>query len=367
MIDCGCDEILLPQGSNGVDGKNAFTVTTVQFTQPAANNSVTITVSDTVQNTNQWAIPGQIIRITDASSNGGWYRVTSITGTTQITIVNLDYQPGSSSSPTNILVGAKVSPAGLQGPAGGNGDQGGQGVAGPANELSIGAVSTLTPGSLATATISGTVPNQTLNLGIPSGQNGQDGRDGGTLHYSYISTTALLPSTTPGEVVFSETFTANGLCPNNGDAAKISGSFFATGLSVIDASRRIANLNFYIGDPTSSLVDIVPKASVTPSNDQSFRPRDLGLNDPGDYGHFGFEIRINRVSVTQSIITVSWEWSGLKTTFFKKMFLSNSLTTGSLNFNTSSNIGFQIKIDAVYTFAGISINNRNLIVEKITT
>ena len=46
------------------------------------------------------------------------------------------------------------------------------GPTGPANSLSIGTVSTLTPGSNATATITGSAPSQTLSLGIPQGAAG---------------------------------------------------------------------------------------------------------------------------------------------------------------------------------------------------
>lgn len=51
----------------------------------------------------------------------------------------------------------------------------GTGTAGPANTLTIGTVSTLPVGSTATATITGTAPNQTLNLGIPIGATGAQG------------------------------------------------------------------------------------------------------------------------------------------------------------------------------------------------
>lgn len=46
---------------------------------------------------------------------------------------------------------------------------------GPPNSLAIGTVTTLPPGSSATATITGTPPNQTLNLGIPAGSSGTAG------------------------------------------------------------------------------------------------------------------------------------------------------------------------------------------------
>ena len=43
------------------------------------------------------------------------------------------------------------------------------GPAGPSNVLNIGTVTTVTPGNPATASITGTSPSQTLNLGIPAG------------------------------------------------------------------------------------------------------------------------------------------------------------------------------------------------------
>lgn len=58
--------------------------------------------------------------------------------------------------------------------------QGAEGDPGPANVLTIGAVDTLAPGSPATAEITGTSPNQVLNLGIPQGEPGSDGSGGGS-------------------------------------------------------------------------------------------------------------------------------------------------------------------------------------------
>ncbi len=54
------------------------------------------------------------------------------------------------------------------------GEQGHDGDAGPANELTVGVVNTLEPGSEATAEITGESPNQILNLGIPQGEPGKD-------------------------------------------------------------------------------------------------------------------------------------------------------------------------------------------------
>lgn len=83
------------------------------------------------------------------------------------------------------------------GPAGQNG------AAGPANVLTIG---TVTGGSTASATITGTSPSQVLNLVLPKGADGIDGIDGtngvpGSLDYvwdgaEYRDATGALPSTT---------------------------------------------------------------------------------------------------------------------------------------------------------------------------
>lgn len=51
-----------------------------------------------------------------------------------------------------------------------------EGVTGPENTLTIGTVTTLEAGATATATITGTAPNQVLHLGIPRGSVGQAGQ-----------------------------------------------------------------------------------------------------------------------------------------------------------------------------------------------
>jgi hypothetical protein len=53
--------------------------------------------------------------------------------------------------------------------------RGNTGVAGPANVLTIGTVTTSAPGSSAVATITGTAPNQILNLTLPQGAQGPVG------------------------------------------------------------------------------------------------------------------------------------------------------------------------------------------------
>lgn len=64
-----------------------------------------------------------------------------------------------------------------KGDKGDTGEQGPQGNPGPANTLSIG---TVTGGASADATITGTSPNQTLNLTLPKGDKGDTGDTGAT-------------------------------------------------------------------------------------------------------------------------------------------------------------------------------------------
>ena len=59
-----------------------------------------------------------------------------------------------------------------------NGAKGDKGDTGATPNIQIGTVQTLEPGQQATASMSGTVENPLLNLGIPKGQNGQSGTAG---------------------------------------------------------------------------------------------------------------------------------------------------------------------------------------------
>jgi hypothetical protein len=127
MSNCGgCDEITLPLGQDGTDGKNAFTRTTSSFIQPAANQNITINVSNIGQFSNSWASVGQVIFISNLSGNGGYYSVVSTTGTESIEIKNLNY-PGNTPENLPINFPANVSPSGPRGAAGGDGERGSDG------------------------------------------------------------------------------------------------------------------------------------------------------------------------------------------------------------------------------------------------
>lgn len=75
-------------------------------------------------------------------------------------------------SNTTDWVKTDVSAAGPTGP---KGDKGDKGETGPANTLEIGTVTTGAPGSAAAVSITGTAPNQTLNLTLPKGETGPAG------------------------------------------------------------------------------------------------------------------------------------------------------------------------------------------------
>lgn len=66
-------------------------------------------------------------------------------------------------------------PQGIQGEQGVQGVQGPQGLTGPANNITIG---TVTKGDEAQASITGQAPNQILNLTLPKGDKGNDGAQG---------------------------------------------------------------------------------------------------------------------------------------------------------------------------------------------
>jgi hypothetical protein len=91
---------------------------------PAVSANVTITVQNTGQFSNGWAVPGQIIYIDGA----GYFQVVSKTGTNQITVTNLGYT-GNTAPSTTIAPNGGVSPAGIIGITGATGGAGANGLA----------------------------------------------------------------------------------------------------------------------------------------------------------------------------------------------------------------------------------------------
>lgn len=112
-MSCDCNTLVVgeagPQGAqglagtngtNGTNGVNAFTTLSASFTQPSVSSTVTITVG-----TNEWMAVGQAIYISQA----GFYTVSSLSGTTQATVV-LVKTDGISPTAT-VSSGRKISPS----------------------------------------------------------------------------------------------------------------------------------------------------------------------------------------------------------------------------------------------------------------
>lgn len=111
-MSCGCGNNT--PCTDGINGLNAFTVTTASFTQPAVGSNVTVNVSISGQFTGLWAVAGQVIFI----QTGGFYEVVSVNQLgSQITVKNLGVSGYAAPSAT-VNSGGKVSPAGYQGSPG---------------------------------------------------------------------------------------------------------------------------------------------------------------------------------------------------------------------------------------------------------
>jgi len=128
------------------------------------------------------------------------------------------------------------------------GPKGDTGATGPANTLSIG---TVEPGGSAAATITGTAPNQTLNLVLPEGPQGDTGEVGPQgkpgLGYTVVTSALTLANydriaaNTSGGA-FSVTLPAS---PNNGDQISIydyAGTFATENLTILRNGNPIESL-----------------------------------------------------------------------------------------------------------------------------
>jgi hypothetical protein len=91
---------------------------------PAVGDNVTITVSNSGQFGNRWAVVGQVIFIEGAR----FFQVAALVGTNQITVTNLGYS-GNATPGTTISANGYVSPAGPIGQTGLSGSNGVNGLA----------------------------------------------------------------------------------------------------------------------------------------------------------------------------------------------------------------------------------------------
>lgn len=95
-------------GTDGTDGINAFTTTTANFTQPAVDANVNVTMESSL-----FLVVGQEAFV----ETGGYYLVISKADTTHALLQNRGY-PGAAAPSVVISSGAHVSPAGLRGAQG---------------------------------------------------------------------------------------------------------------------------------------------------------------------------------------------------------------------------------------------------------
>lgn len=154
---------------------------------------------------------------------------------------------------------------GVEGPAG---PTGAQGIPGPANSLTIGTVTTLPTGQDATASITGTAPNQVLNLGIPRGLPGDNGT---AISVAGTPVTTLSFTTDPQTQLNTITNNVNTNQANisslQSDVAEKSSVYVNNSLSNVsftsDPQTQINNLNANKAD-----IDDIPTNYVTTNTTQ---------------------------------------------------------------------------------------------------
>lgn len=138
------------------------------------------------------------------------------------------------------------------------------GPAGPSNSVTIGSITTLAAGAQATATMSGTSPNQVLNLGIPAGSKGETG----STPVISIGTVTTLPAGSPATATI-----------NNGkiDLGIPSGTNGTDGMSPQPNSLSIGNVTTSAAGgnaaatitgnaPSQTLSLTIPKGDAGPAN-----------------------------------------------------------------------------------------------------
>lgn len=100
-----------PVGLPGLDGENAFGITTSPFVMPAVGVNVSVTVDPA-----DWATEGQVVFVGGPSAVG-YFQVATTSTTSVMVLTNLGY-PSNLAPLSNVGSGMQVSPAGLQGPQG---------------------------------------------------------------------------------------------------------------------------------------------------------------------------------------------------------------------------------------------------------
>ena len=212
------------------------------------------------------------------------------------------------------------------------------------------------------------------NWGSPIADlTGPAGPSFGTRHFSYNGGTIGCPAGSNNIIApVDATFAADTMCPNNGDSARITGSFFCFGIGSVDPDR-LFNLDFYIGKSGVGAARIDPQTSASPAVNDSMYIRNIDVRNINDNIFVSYVINIYRLSSVTSTITVDWKISGYNYPSGSQnsaFYVGSSSSTGGLDFTTGSFVEFKIVADiavgvsspTVMRFAG-----RNLLVEKIIT
>lgn len=183
--------LVLPKGDTGSKGDTgltgpANTLSVGTVTTAAAGSNATISITGSA--------PNQVVNFTIPRGNTGAQGLKGDQGDQGFTgapgpanVISLGTvatgSPGSNvavaingTSPNQTI--SFVIPRGDVGAKGDQGIQGLTGQTGPANTITMGTVSTGAPGSTASASVTGTAPNQVLNLVVPRGDRGASGIDG---------------------------------------------------------------------------------------------------------------------------------------------------------------------------------------------
>lgn len=170
----------IPRGNTGP--ANSLAIGTV--TTGAAGSSASATITGTA--------PNQTLSLAIPRGDTGLTGATGATGPANSLSVGTVTTGAAGSSATATITGtAPNQTLSLSIPRGDTGSTGATGPAGPANTLTIGTVTTGAAGSPASATVTGTAPNQTLNITIPRGDTGAagaDGQDGADVEFQATST-----------------------------------------------------------------------------------------------------------------------------------------------------------------------------------
>ncbi len=116
-------------GATGAVGQGSYTTTGTTFVMPASGGSVSIGVASSA-----WLVIGEVLFVGPGGTAGGtaagYLSVVGLTGTTGAILKNLGYA-GNAASGVTIVVGAGVTPVGLQGATGAAGATGATGATAP--------------------------------------------------------------------------------------------------------------------------------------------------------------------------------------------------------------------------------------------